>query len=138
MLQETNIVCHAVAALADGGQYVKDPAVQLPGVGLAADGEALAKTEISADHPVHLVNFGGIPVIKVHEAGLGAGGAPAAQKLHAADNKVQLLQVAHQVLDPQGGPLAHGDQLGRLIVGVAQGGHGLVGIRELPQVLDHL
>ena len=39
---------------------------------------------------------------------------------------LQLLQVLEELIHPQGGPLAHGDQLGGLIVGIAQGGHGLV------------
>ena len=35
---------------------------------------------------------------------------------------VQVLQVQQQVLDPEGGPLAHGGGLGRLEVGEAQAG----------------
>ena len=39
---------------------------------------------------------------------------------------LHLLQVHEQLVHPQGGPLADGDQLGGLEVGVAQGGQGLV------------
>ncbi len=42
------------------------------------------------------------------------------------EDEVQLLQVGQEVLHPEGGPLAHRHQLGGLIVGVAQGGGGLV------------
>ena len=38
-----------------------------------------------------------------------------------------------QLVHPQGGPLADGDQLGGLEVGEAQGGQGLVLVGELAQ-----
>ena len=138
MLQQADFVCHPVAALGNGRQAVKDPAVQLPGVGLAADGEALVKAKVPADHPVHLIDLGGVSVKKVQEAGLGAGGAPAAQELHIVNDKIQFLQVGKQILHPKGRPLAHGHQLRRLIVGIAQGGQGLVAVRKLRKVLHHL
>ena len=137
MLQQTDVVCHPIAALGNGRQAVQDPAVQLPGIGLAADGEALFKAEVMADHPVHLVDPGGITVKKIQEAGLGAGGAPAAQELHIVNDKIQFLQIGKQILHPQCCPLAHGHQLRRLIVGIAQGGQGLVGIRKVPEVRNH-
>ena len=138
MLQQADVVCHPVAALGDGGQNIQDPAVQLPGIGLAADGKALVKAKVPGDHFVHLVDLGAVSVEEVHEAGLGAGGAPAAQEAHIFDDEVQLLYVAEQVLHPQSGTLAHGDQLSGLIVGVAQGGHILVGVGKLPQIGQHL
>ena len=134
VLQQPDVVGHAIAALGDGGQHIEDAAVQLPGIGLAADGKALVKAEVGGDHPVHLVDFGGVAVKKLHKAGLGAGGTPAAQEAHIVDDKVQLFQVRHQVLHPQGGPLADGHQLGGLIVGIAQGGHGLIGFGKLPEI----
>ena len=137
MLEQADVVCHAVAALGDGGQAVQDAAVHLAGIGLAADGEALVKAELGADLAVHLVDLFAVALKQVHEAGLGAGGAPAAQELHVLQHEVQLLQVGQQVLHPEGGPLAHRHQLGGLIVGVAQGGRGLVGVGELGEVGQH-
>ena len=138
MLQQADVVCHAVAALGDGTQAIQNAAVHLPGIGLAADGEALVEAELGADLAVHLVDLLAVALEQVHEAGLGAGGAPAAQELHVIQHEVQLLQVRQQVLHPQRGPLAHGHQLGGLIVGVAQSGHSLVGVREGGQVGNHL
>ena len=138
MLQQPNVVCHPVAALGDGGQHVQNPAVQLPGVGLTADGEALGEAEIPADFGVHGVDFGSVSVKQVQKACLGAGGAPTSQESHVVDDKVQLFQVGYQVLHPQGGPLAHRDQLCRLIVGVAQGGHGFIGVGKFGKICQHL
>ncbi|CAN4040660.1 putative conserved protein YegL, contains vWA domain of TerY type, partial [Dysosmobacter welbionis] len=74
---------------------------------------------------------------QVHKAGLCAGGAPAAQELHVVQDEVQLLQVGEQVLHPEGGPLAHRHQLGGLIVGIAQGGGGLVLLCKFTEVRHH-
>ena len=60
------------------------------------------------------------------KAGPGAGGATAAQQLQVAQSKVQLFQVQHQVLEPEGGPLAHSGGLGRLEMGIGQGGQSLI------------
>ena len=78
MLQEPEVIGHAVGALGDGGQYIQNPAVGFPGIGLAADGKALVKAELGGNLAVHLVDLGAVALKEVHEAGLGAGGAPAA------------------------------------------------------------
>ena len=57
MLQEPEVIGHAVGALGDGGQYIQNPAVGFPGIGLAADGEAALKAEGGGDPAVHLVDF---------------------------------------------------------------------------------
>ena len=49
------------------------------------------------------------------------------------DAVLHLLQIHQQLVHPEGGPLAHRDQLGGLEVGEAQGGQGLVLLRELRQ-----
>ena len=137
MLKETDVVCHAVTALGHGGEDVQNSAVHLAGIGLAADGETPLKAELRADLPVHLVDLGAIAVKEVQEAGLRAGSAPAAQEFEVPQDKVQLLQVRQKILHPQRGPLAHRHQLGGLIVGVAQGGGGLVALCELGEVRHH-
>ena len=135
MLQQAHIVGEAVAALGDGGQHVENAAVELAGIGLAGHREDALKAELGGDHPVHLVDLALVSLKQVQEAGLGAGGAPAAQETHGIQHKIQLLQVQHQVLEPKGGTLAHGDQLGGLVMGVAQGGQVLVLPGEVRQVL---
>ena len=138
MLQKPNVVCHAVAALGDGRQAVQDAAVKLPGIGLAADVEALTKAKVRADAAVHLVNFRRIPVKQLQKARFRAGGSPAAQKFHGFHHKIQLHQVADKVLHPQCRPLANRDQLGGLIMGVAESGGRLVRFRETGKVGDDL
>ena len=78
MLQEPEVVGHAVGALGDGGQHIQNPAVGFPGIGLAADGEAALKAEGGGDPAVHLVDFRPVALKEIHEAGLGAGSSPAA------------------------------------------------------------
>ena len=138
MLQKPNVVCHAVAALGNGRKAIQDAAVQLPGIGLAADIEALTKAKVGADAAVHLVDFFRIPIKQLEEAGFGTGGSPAAQEFHGFHDKIQLYQIADEVLHPQRCPLAHRDQLGGLIMGVAQRGRGLVRFRKTGKIGDDL
>ena len=138
MLQKPNVICHAIAALGNGGKHIQDPAVQLSGIGLTADREASFKSEVCADHPVHFIDLPGIAAKQLHKAGLCSGGTPAAQELHAADDKIQLLQIGQKILHPEGRPLAHGHKLGRLIVGIAQGGHGFIPLSKFCKICNHL
>ena len=137
MLQKPDIVGHAVGALSHGAETVQHPAVHLPGIGLAADGEALRKAEFSGNAAVHLVDLLLVAVKQLHKAGLGAGGAPAAQEFHSRQQVIQLLQIGQEVLHPQRGPLAHRDGLGGLIVGVAQRGDGGILLSKGRQIGQH-
>ena len=78
MLEEADVIGHPVAALGNGGEAGEDPAVHLPGIGLAADGEDLVETELGGNLPVHPLDLLPIPVKEIQEAGLRAGGTPAA------------------------------------------------------------
>ena len=80
----------AIFPVIRGGVY---PAVELSGIGLAADVELALKAELGADPAVHLVYLFFVPLEEVHEAGFGAGGAAAAQKFHGGEDVVQLLKV---------------------------------------------
>ena len=137
VLQQADVSGHAIGALGDGAEAAQDAAVHLAGVGLAAHGEALRKAELGGDAAVHLVDLLLVAVEEIHEAGLGAGGATAAQKFQAGEQGVQLLHVGEEVLHPQGGPLAHRHRLGGLIVGVAQGGDGGIAPGEGGQIRQH-
>ena len=48
----------------------------------------------------------------------------------------QTLLVRDHVHDPQAGPLAHGGELGGLVVGVAQGGEGAILLGKVGQAGD--
>ncbi|MPM57021.1 hypothetical protein SDC9_103838 [bioreactor metagenome] len=78
VLQKAQVARKAIAALGNGGQNVQHPAVKLSGIGLAAHGKAPVESKRGGEHPVHLVNLPAVALEKVHEAGLGAGGAPTA------------------------------------------------------------
>ena len=108
-----------------GGQNGR---VHFAGIGLAGDGLNLVggKAHFPGNSPVQLPHLLLVPLKQLQEAGLGAGGALTAQKPQMGQAVLQLLQVLEELIHPQGGPLAHGDQLGGLIVGIAQGGQGLV------------
>ena len=57
----------------------------------------------------------------------------APSSFRVVDAVLHLLQIHQQLVHPQGGPLAHGDQLGGLKMGKAQGGQGLVFVGKLGQ-----
>ena len=136
MGQQPHVVGELAGGLGDGRQGGDHAGIHLPGVGLAGHGDHPIKTHLLGDHLLQLFDLLVVPVEELQEAGLGAGGALAAQELQGAHTEFQFLQVHEQLVDPEGGPLAHGGELGRLIVGEAQGGLGLVFRRELRQDLD--
>ncbi len=51
---------------------------------------------------------------------------------------IDLLQIHQQLVDPQGGTLAHGGQLCGLKMGIRQSGHGLVAVRKPGKIADHV
>ena len=137
MLQKADIVSHAIGALGDAAETAEDAAVRLPGIGLSAYREAGGKAELRRDAAVHLVDLCLIAVKQVHEAGLCARGAPAAQEPQCGQYMVQLLHVSEKVLHPQDSAFAHGHGLCRLVVCIAQGGRVGIFFREGCQVVQH-
>ena len=137
MLKQTDVVRHAVGALREGGEDVQDAAVGLARVGLAADGEAAVKAELCGDAAVHLVDLRAVAVKEVHEAGLGAGRAAAAEEFQRGENVVELLKIAEKILHPESRALADSHGLRRLIVRVAEGRHGGVFARERGEICQH-
>ena len=137
VLQQADVVCHAVQALGDGGQGVQDAAVHLAGVGLAADVIAAVEAEGGGEAAVHLVDLRAVAVEEVEEAGLRARRAAAAEEFDVLQREVQLAQVGEEVLHPERRALADGDELGGLIVGIAQRRRRLVAVRELREVRQH-
>ena len=90
VLQKANVVCHAAAALGDLAEGVQYPAVELAGVGLPADIEALFKAEALGQAAVHLVDLAAVIVEQLHEACLRAGSAPAAEEFYILNYKIEL------------------------------------------------
>ena len=123
--------------LGDAGQGGNHLIVHLPGVGLAGHGGGGLKAHLSGDLLVQLTALGVVAVEELQEGGLSAGGALAAQQLQVGDAVLHVGKVQQQLVHPQGGPLAHGDKLGGLEVGEAQGGQGLVLPGEFGQLVQH-
>ena len=137
MLQQAHVVRHAVAALADSAQYVQDAAVRLPGIGLSGNVKPLLESEFCRNLAVHLVNLRGVALKQLHKAGFGAGRSTAAEERQVVNHEVDFLEVGHEILQPQGRPLAHGHRLGRLVVGISEGRDRLRLFGEVAQVLHH-
>ena len=133
MAQQPQVGGELVSRLGDPRQGSQDGRVHLSGVGLAGDRLDQVKAHLRGDLPIQLQNLVLIPAEELQEAGLGAGGSLAAQQLQVGQAVLHLLQIHEQLVHPEGGPLAHGDHLGGLIVGVAQGGQSLVFVGKLAQ-----
>ena len=137
MLQEPDVVGHAVGALGNGGQHVQNPAVGFSGISLAADGEAFFKAEGGGDPAVHLVDLRAVAVKEVHEAGLSAGRAAAAEEFQRGENVVEFLKIAEKILHPERCALADGHRLCGLIVRVAEGGRRGVFASKRGEICQH-
>ena len=133
MLQEADVLGHAVTALGNGTQGIQDTGIGLAGVGLATDREAGGKTEFFGQHFVHPVDLPAVAVEQIQKTRLGPGGAAAAEETEASHHEVQFLEIRDKVLHPERGPFPDGDQLGRLIMGVPEGGERLVPIGKFRQ-----
>ena len=135
--EETDVARHLVERRGDAGERGEDVVVGLARVGLSAHGDGLLEAHQLAHAAVQRHHLLLVAVEQLHERGLRPRGA-----LHAAEGEVldlvlQVLQVDHQVLVPQGRSLAHRHQLRRLVVREAQGRKGLVLLREVAQSMDH-
>ena len=137
MLEQADIVCHAVGALRDGREHIQNAAVGLARIGLSADGEALFKAELRGDAVIHLVDLITVALEEVDKARLRAGRAAAAEEAHRADDEIQLLEIRAEVLHPQRGALADGHGLRGLIVRVAERRRFGVFTRERGKVAHH-
>ena len=135
MLEQADIVRHAVSALGNGGEDVQYPGVELAGIGLARDGKDLFKPEFRGDHAVHFVDLLPVAVEEVQEGGFRSGGPAASEELQFGEDPVQFFEIGHEILDPEGGSLSDCDELGGLIVGISEGREGPVLHGELREGL---
>ena len=79
-----------------------------------------------------------VPVKKLQEAGLGAGGSLGTQKAHGTDQVIQVIQIQLKLHHPQGGALTNRGWLGRLEVGKRKGGKVLVCFSETGQLRQYV
>ena len=135
--QQPQVGGELAGALGDAGQGGHHVVVHLSGVGLPAHRHHGVKAHLGGDFPLQLLHLLVVPLEQLQEGGLSAGGPLGAQQLQGGDAVLHLLQVHEQLVHPQGGPLAHGDQLGGLEVGEAQGGQGLVLPGKFGQMGQH-
>ena len=126
VLQQSHVPGKLPGALGDAGQQRQGLAVDLAGVGLAADGQRCVKAHALCNIDVQGLDLVLVPLKEGQEGGLGAGGPLAAQGAQAVQEVVQRLQVHQDILQPQADALAQGGGLGGLEMGVAQHGQGLV------------
>ena len=131
--QQAHIVGKLAGSLRDAGEGGGHLIVHLAGVGLAGHRHHPCEAHGGGDILLHGADLAAVPGKQLHEAGLGARGALAAQQCQAVDAVLHLQIVHIQFVQPQGGALAHGGQLRRLQVGVGQGGHGLVPVGKVRQ-----
>ena len=128
--QQADVVGEFVGALPDLGQNGERPAVHLAGVGLPRHRHRAVKAHLPTHHVVQLLHLVIVAVKQLQKAGLGARGALGSQGPQVIQKGLHGLQVVQQILQPQGGPLAHRHRLRRLKVGEPQRGQGLVLLRE--------
>ena len=138
MLEQTDIGSHLHGGLGDAAQSIDYDGIHFTGIGLARDIIAGRKAHLLRDHGIQTVDFVIIPFEQFQEGSLGAGGAFAAEQAQAGQDVVDLAQVDHELLDPEGGPFSDCGRLGRLEMGKSQGGQIFVFIREGSQSRDHV
>ena len=96
------------------------------------------KAHVPGNEPLHFLNFLLVSFEQLHKGGLGTGGPLGAQELQVGQLIRQIFHILGQLIDPQGGPLAHGGELGRLQMGIAQAGLVPVGFGKGGQIFHHL
>ena len=137
--QQTQVGGKLHAALANAGKGVQDEGIHLAAVGLAGhrnDGLGV-KAHLLGDGSIHGADLIGIALEQLHKRSLRAGGTLDTAQLQNSKTVVDLLQVHHQLVGPQGGALAHGGGLSGLAVSVGHAGHVLVFLGEAAQLCQH-
>ena len=125
------------ALWADAGEIAEDVGVDLPRIGLPADGVGGVETDLAADQLLQLPHLGVVAVEKLQEARLRAGRALVAQGLEAGDAMLDFGQVHREIVGPETRPFADGRRLGGLEMGEAEAGQIAVLGGEGGQRVDH-
>ena len=127
------------AALTNPCQCVQDKGIHLAAVGLARhrhNGLGV-KAHLLCNGSIHSADLVGIALEQLHKGGLRAGGALDTAQLQGCQTMVDLSQIHHQLVGPQGSALAHGGGLCGLAVGVGHAGHILVLLGKVRQLCQH-
>jgi len=136
--EQADVVAHLVAALGDAGQRAEDLRVELPRIGLAADGHDAAEAHRRRDQFLQLADLGVAAVEELEKAVLGARGALDAAEGQRVDEAGDLLVVEDDVVEPERGPLADGGGLCGLVVGEAECDEALVLVGEGGECVDEV
>ena len=127
------------AALANTGQCVQDKSIHLAAVGLAGhryNGLGV-KAHLLCNGSIHGTDLVGIALEQFHKGSLRTGGALDTAQLQGSQTMVDLSQIHHQLVGPQGSALAHGGGLCGLAVGVGHARHILVLLGKVRQLCQH-
>ena len=136
MAEQTDIVAHLRGRLGDAGEDRQDEVVELARVGLAAHRHGTGEAHHLRHPGIERLDLGMVAVKQLQEARLRPGGPLDAAERHVLQPRLDILQIEQQIVHPQGRPLAHRRQLGRLEVGEAERRDRLVGIGKDRQFLE--
>ena len=131
--KQTDVSGEFHGALRNAGEHGEYIVIRLAGIGLAADGVGGGEPELFRDLPFERLDLFAVAAEQLQKARTGAGRASAAKQLQVGQHKIQMLQIHHQILHPQGGALAECGRLSRLKMGIGQGGEGPVRLAEIRQ-----
>lgn len=112
------------------GKGAEDIGVDLTRVGLAGDGVGVAEARELGDALVEGLDLLVVAVEESEEGSLGTGRALDATETEVVTSALEVAQVPEKLLDPEGGTLADGRQLGGLEVGETKGREVLVLLGE--------
>ena len=124
------------AALTNTCQRVQDKGIHLAAVSLAGhrhNGLGV-KTHLLCNGSIHGADLVGIALEQLHKGSLRTGGALDTAQLQGCQAMVDLGQIHHQLVGPQGSALAHSGGLCGLAVGVGHAGHILVLLGKVCQL----
>ena len=138
MLEEAQVVGKLRRGLGNAGEDTDHLVVEFSRVGLTGDRVAGREAHLVGDLLVELADLLFIALKKFHEGSLGTGGALGAEESHGLEAVFHFVVVEEDVLEPQGGTLADGGRLSRLVMGESEGREVLVLDRELRQLVEEV
>ena len=138
VLEHTDVVRKLMRGLGDAGEHAEHTEIDLTAVGLPGYRIAGREAHLLCDHLIELAALRMIAVEQLEEGRLGAGGTLGAEKLQGAEYILEILEVEHELVQPQGCTLTDRRRLCRLEVGVRKRRHILILHRELTELVDDI
>ena len=136
MLEHTDVVRELMRGLGNAGEHAEHAEINLTAVGLAGYRIAGGEAHLLCDHLVELAALRMIAVKQLEEGRLGAGGALGSEELQGAEYILEILEVEHELIQPQGRTFTDGRRLCRLEVGIRKCRHILILHREPTELID--